>query len=370
MLELKHQSSAETLPVNSEYPRVEEATLGGMDFRIVFPPKIITNTQLEQLGIITPGGHKFDSEYIRKTIGAETRRVAEDVSIQSFAEAAAIPLVSKDIEEVIFMTSYPSREGRELNTGHARSLAEHLQLDGITRSDTKNPTKDRHFACSTFARVISEASSAKRVMIVGAEKYSEHLGTNDTARAIFTDEAGAVSFRPGEDLTLLYSKEYYYPKSLNSLIEMPIDYSAFSSDAEGLRSIPVPLNPDGTIGTFVMNGKEVYKQMMGVAEQIKTAVSDLTDGGIEKNKIAHIIPHQASLKVLNTIRNGLGEDLKDLQEKFYINMKRGNSSSISVMRGLTELINDQRVKVGDVLIFAGFGAGLYSHISAVRIEDQ
>lgn len=349
----------------------EETELGNLRMRVIFPQQILTNAHIEGLGLMTKQGRPFDSAQIMQSAGVERRFVAPDISVQRFAEAAASGVLSKnseqEIERVVAITSFPSREDRIVGLGHAGSLAVHFGLSNVKVIGQENlGVADIHLACSGGAEFVEEIGERGKVLVVASEIYSPHLAENDTARAIFTDEAGAMIFTPNEDLTVLDSAHHTYPEELRSAIQMPVDYSAMEGPGRYIN-IPVPQNEDGSVGKFKMDGYTVYKQMGGVASQIKDMVQRAEKMGVEKNKIKKIIPHQASLKVLKNIRDSLGEENMDLQEKFHIDVRDGNSSSVSIMRAMGRQIRDHELKKDDIVMLVGFGAGLYSSLQLIKL---
>lgn len=352
----------------------EEAELGNLRIRVIFPQQVVTNAQIEGWGLKTKQGKPFDNSQILQSTGVERRFVAPDISVQKFAEAAASGILSKgsekEIQRVVAITSFPSREDRIAGLGHAGSLAVHFGLSNVKVVGKENlGVADIHLACSGGAEFVEEIGERGKVLVVASEIYSAHLTENDTARAIFTDEAGALVFTPNEDLTVLDSTHHFFPPDLNNAIQMPVDYEAMEGPGRYIN-IPQPKNEDGTLGKFKMDGYTVYKQMGSVATQIKDMVQRAEEIGVEKDKIKKIIPHQASLKVLKNIRDSLGEEHKDLQEKFHIDLRDGNSSSVSIMRAMGRQIREHELKKDDIVMLVGFGAGLYSSLQLIKLGKK
>ena len=167
--------------------------------------------------------------------------------------------------------------------------------------------------------------------------------------------AAAMRFRPGIDITVLGSTSQWFPQD-NSGISMPIDYTAIRQPASFLDSIPVSER-------FTMNGRTVYNKMQVVPEMI---VETLEKADMPHESIKTIICHQASYPVLAKIQEGLPDDLA---EKMYINVREGNYSSVSIIKALAEQIAQGTINQGDIAVFAGFGAGLYASVSAVKFGE-
>ena len=76
---------------------------------------------------------------------------------------------------------------------------------------------------------------------------------------------------------------------------------------------------------------------------------------ITKEEVALIIPHQANLRIIEAAARRM--DLP--MDRFMVNLDRyGNTSSASIPIALHEALQTGRIKPGDVVVLAGFGAGL------------
>jgi 3-oxoacyl-[acyl-carrier-protein] synthase-3 len=102
-----------------------------------------------------------------------------------------------------------------------------------------------------------------------------------------------------------------------------------------------------------MDGKQVYRFASRVlGEAVHTAVSK---SGLKMEEVNLIIPHQANLRIIEAAAKMIGVPLGTM----FVNIARhGNTSSASIPMALCDAIEQGRVKVGDNLVFVGFGAGL------------
>ncbi len=67
------------------------------------------------------------------------------------------------------------------------------------------------------------------------------------------------------------------------------------------------------------------------------------------------MPHQANVRIIEAARQRLGIP----REKTVVNIERfGNTSSASIPLALFEAVDDGRVRSGDLVLLAGFGAGM------------
>lgn len=104
-----------------------------------------------------------------------------------------------------------------------------------------------------------------------------------------------------------------------------------------------------------MDGKEVFKAA------VKTMASHcekvIHDAGVSMDEISWFVPHQANLRIIEAVGTRLGFPL----EKTIINVdKYANTSSATVPTAMDEAIRDGRIKRGQLVLVAAFGAGLTS----------
>ena len=110
-----------------------------------------------------------------------------------------------------------------------------------------------------------------------------------------------------------------------------------------------------------LNGKKVFKHAV-------KRFPEVIEEALEKNSltvdhISLLIPHQSNLRITQAVakRLGLGMD------KIYSNIDRyGNTTAASIPIALDEAIEEERIKDGDIVIFAAFGAGFTWASVAIR----
>jgi 3-oxoacyl-[acyl-carrier-protein] synthase-3 len=77
--------------------------------------------------------------------------------------------------------------------------------------------------------------------------------------------------------------------------------------------------------------------------------------GVTADDITLLIPHQANLRIIESLRNFL----KLPKEKVYVNIDRyGNTSAASIAIALNEVHEQGIIKRGDIIGLAAFGGGL------------
>ena len=112
-------------------------------------------------------------------------------------------------------------------------------------------------------------------------------------------------------------------------------------------------NAAGHFEDITMNGQEVYKfATTSVGPIIESA---LGRAGLEKEDVDWLVMHQANQRIIDGAAKRMGMS----SDRVVTNLaKYGNTSAASVPLALTEAVTDGRIKDGDVIALAGFGAGL------------
>lgn len=368
----------------------EEATLGGIHITTWHPDHIRTNAEIASWNITSLSGDPLTASGIEERTGIVSRTVASvEDTVQSMAERVFTPVAEEfgdDILAVEFLTSYPDEKGRVDGKNHAQSLVAKVGLPNLLPNlaglnddgATTVEANDFHFACTGGAEVFSHIGKYERffgsgkAVIVASELYTDKLadpqkGQIDPSHAytIFGDGAGAMVFQPGKDISVLASKSIQFDEKYKNAIKMPIQYE-FVKDPALWLPIPKPIENEDTesSGYFSMDGRAVIMRMQPLGNQIAPF---LEESGIDPKDVSLIIPHQASLPVLSKIASVLPVEL---QEKFYINVRTGNYSGLSIMRALSQAINEDRVAVGDTVVLMGFGAGLYASLQAIKLGEK
>ena len=102
-----------------------------------------------------------------------------------------------------------------------------------------------------------------------------------------------------------------------------------------------------------MDGQAVFKFAV---RSVPQAVEEVLEANrVKKEEISCYILHQANRRIVEAVAKRLGEPL----EKFPMNLQEyGNTSSASIPILLDEQNRSGKLKKGDRIVLAGFGAGL------------
>jgi len=132
--------------------------------------------------------------------------------------------------------------------------------------------------------------------------------------------------------------------------DLNLGYNGESKDLG--TTIPATVTK-GAYTPIAMNGKEVYKfATTCVPEVLKEA---LDNAGLTADDVDWLLLHQANIRIMETVAKKLGIPM----EKVITNLAEyGNTSAGSIPLALNEAVKAGKVKPGDVIACAGFGAGL------------
>eukprot|EP00918_Siedleckia_nematoides_P058923 GHVU01128567.1.p4 GENE.GHVU01128567.1~~GHVU01128567.1.p4 ORF type:complete len:117 (+),score=18.93 GHVU01128567.1:276-626(+) len=110
-----------------------------------------------------------------------------------------------------------------------------------------------------------------------------------------------------------------------------------------------------------MNGREVFKFTTREVPAVILRALRAADMGIDD--VDWLLVHQANSRILSAVADRLGIS----QSKVISNLKEcGNTSAASIPLALDSEVRCGRVKPGDIIVMAGFGAGLSMGATVVR----
>ena len=110
-----------------------------------------------------------------------------------------------------------------------------------------------------------------------------------------------------------------------------------------------------------MNGNAVFRRAVATLDSI--ARETLDKNNIDKHDLDWFVPHQANQRIIDAV----GNRMEIPAERCYVNIDRyGNTSSASIPIALDEAVRGGKIKEGDIVLMAAFGAGLTWGASVVR----
>ncbi|KAK4747440.1 hypothetical protein SAY87_014026 [Trapa incisa] len=224
-------------------------------------------------------------------------------------------------------------------------------------------------ACSGFVLGLVSAACHIRgggfnnVLVIGADSLSRYVDWTDRGSCIlFGDAAGAVLVQSCdvEDDGLfafdLHSDGDGQRHLKASIKENEIDH-AIGTNGSILDFPPRP----ASYSCIQMNGKEVFRfACRCVPQSIETA---LGKAGLNGSNIDWLLLHQANQRIIDAVATRLEMP----QERIISNLENyGNTSAASIPLALDESVRSGKVKSGDLIATAGFGAGLTWGSAVIR----
>jgi len=303
------------------------------------PEKILDNKYFESIV-------DTSDEWITTRTGIKERRMIENGATSDMAVYAVQDLMktsglkADEIDCLIVATITPDM----FFPATACLIQEKIGAKNAWGFDLSAACSGFLFALQTGASFI-ESGRCKKVVVIGADKMTAITDYTDRNNCIlFGDAASAVLLEPTEDLN------YGIKDSL-----LKIDGSG--KDALNMKA-GGSLNPashdtvDKRWHYIYQEGKTVFK--VAVKGMADISYDILQKNGLKSEDIAYLVPHQANLRIIAATAERLGITM----EQVTMNIdKYGNTTAATIPLCLTEYYRNGKIKKGDNLILAAFGAG-------------
>lgn len=298
------------------------------------PPNVMTNDDLAE---------KVDTsdEWIRSRVGIIERRIAGpdetiiDMAVNAGGKAlAASGLAPTDIDLVILATCTAETS---LPSG-APTVAHRLGIPAPGAFDLNAACAGFCYALSMAADAV-KAGSARNVLVVGSEKFSQWIDWADrTTCIIFADGAGAAIVT--------------------------------GSDTQGIGPVVWGSAGDQADKIVVENRHSFLKQEgQGVFRWATTAIAPVAkracaSAGVSPDQLSAVVPHQANLRIVESIARRLKASNAVVADDI---VHAGNTSAASIPMALSRMIERGEVPSGTPALLVGYGAGLTYAAQVIQI---
>jgi 3-oxoacyl-[acyl-carrier-protein] synthase-3 len=304
------------------------------------PEVALDNHQLERMV-------ETSDEWITARTGIRQRRLADaQSSLSAIATTAAQKAIAMagieptDLDLIILATSTPDDLfGTASNIQHLLGAPQAVAFDMTA-------------ACSGFVFGMVTAAQFirtgvyKNVLLMGADILSRWVDWSDRGTCVlFGDGAGAVVMQANQSDRLL-GFELRSDGTLHKSLQL-----AYKAQTQELvNGITVS---QGTYQPISMNGKEIYRfAVQKVPEVIEKA---LFRANLSVDEVDWLLLHQANQRILDAV----AQRLKIPNGKVLSNLAHyGNTSAASIPIALDEAVRQGKIRSGDIIASAGFGAGL------------
>jgi 3-oxoacyl-[acyl-carrier-protein] synthase III len=310
------------------------------------PEARLTNADLEARLDTT------DAWIVERT-GIRERRVAgpgeSTATLAVGAGAAAIKhagMVPGDVDMLIVATATPEQPIPETSAVVQDGL-------GLTCG-----AFDVGAACAGFvyALVVGAALLAtgqpRSVLIVGAETLTRITDPDDRSTCILFGDAAAAAVLVPSDGPGLLAWDVGCDGAAAGLLEVPAGGSRLPASGATVAAGQHFLH---------MEGREVFRRAVRVV--VDSARATLERAGVAPHAVDLFVPHQANARIITAAADRLGIP----PERTMVNLDRyGNTSAASIPLALAEAADDGRLGEGDLVLLAGFGAGMTWASALVR----
>jgi 3-oxoacyl-[acyl-carrier-protein] synthase-3 len=299
------------------------------------PHKVMTNHDLEKI-------MDTSDAWIRERTGIKRRHIAakDETTATMGLEAArrALDVAGLDageIDLIVVATCTPDK----VMPASACIIQRHLGIAGGGAFDV-------NAACSGFVYGLDIANrqiatgGANRALVIGSETFSRIVNWQDrTTAVLFGDGAGAVVLEAADEPGILATHIH--------------SDGAFEDLLHTRNGISLGFDASCEPGAYVeMNGNAVFKRAVGTFDAMtREAVADL-DGHLDD--IDWFVPHQANMRIITAAAKKLGMPMERVIATVD---EHANTSGASIPLALDMAVRDGRIKRGDTVLMAAFGAG-------------
>ncbi|MFD3972699.1 3-oxoacyl-ACP synthase III family protein [Streptomyces cyaneofuscatus] len=301
------------------------------------PERVVTSAELAaRFGV--------DEHWVVSRCGIHERRAVDPgqttASLAADAGRAALAragLTGADIAHLIVATATPEQPSP------ATSAFVHHEL-GIGGGAMDVNSECAGFVYGLVAAMGMLRMDRRPILLIGSDTHTLTANPADRDLSILVgDGAAAVVLVPGpEDPVLAWNLGA--DGSCADALKVP---------AGGSRMPTTPETVAQGLHYARIKGNEIY--LNAVRYTVRTVRETLESAKVAPAEVDHVIPHQANIRIINSVVQHSG--LRP--ESLITNLDRyGNTASASIPLALTEALDADRIKTGELVLLAGFGAGM------------
>lgn len=220
---------------------------------------------------------------------------------------------------------------------------------------------DLNSACTGFlyglhiGTNLIRSGAHKKVLVIGGEFISHYMNwaKRDVA-VLFGDACGAVVIEASDKEVGLLAAKIGCEADAKYAIQITNLGSAYSR-----------LSDEFLYVDWNFDGQEVFKR--AVKSMSQACIDVLAETGVSLDEVNLVVPHQANKRILDALAKRVGIS----EEKVFVNVhKYGNTSAGTIPVALTEALEEGRIKPGDYVLSATFGAGLAWGAALIRWGER
>jgi 3-oxoacyl-[acyl-carrier-protein] synthase III len=312
------------------------------------PPRVMTNQDFEKILDTT-------DEWIRTRTGIETRHYADKgVASSHLATEAAKKLLAQkqvdpaEIDLIVLASVTPDM----FFPATACLIQDRIGAKNAWGFDLSAACSGFLYALTVGAQFVG-AGSHKKALVIGADVMTSILNFEDRATCIlFGDGAGAVLVEPAADGEGIIDFTHDVDGSGGCELYMPGGGSLNPSTHETV---------DRKMHYVHQAGQQVFKY--AVRRMADLAADILKRNGLTGSDLKLVVPHQANLRIIRAMQERLGVP----DDKVMVNIQKyGNTTAGTLPLGLSDALEQGRLKKGDLLMLVTVGAGYTSGAMLMR----
>jgi 3-oxoacyl-[acyl-carrier-protein] synthase-3 len=309
-----------------------------------FPERRFTNADLASLVDTSDAWIRERTGIVERRIVTPGRDAEHNSALAASAANAALQMAGKradELDAIFYATCTPDT----LIPSTTCWLQQRLGASRAWGFDINAACSGFLFAVTTAQQFLT-SGSIDTALVVGADVLSAFTNYEDRGSCIlFGDGAGAVILeRAQEDGRGILATRLMMDGSRADLFHIP---------AGGSNLEVTPERAAEKLHKMHMRGPELFK--VAVKTLADNSAQVLSDAGVDPADVTWLIPHQANMRIVEAAASRLGIGM----DRVLTNVERcGNTSAATIPTVLDEDVRAGRIRRGDLLLFAAFGAGL------------
>ena len=312
------------------------------------PPAILSNDDLATF-------MDTSDEWIASRTGVKERRICHCNFSDMAVVAARHALAAADMDPMeLDLILLGSLTNDSLCPNTASLVADELGARNAAAIDINSACTGFLYGLHIGTNLIRTGAHNK-VLVIGGEFISHYMNwaQRDVA-VLFGDACGAAVLEPSEERTGLLAAKIGCEADAKYAIQITNLGSAYSRLDDDFRYID-----------WNFEGQEVFKR--AVKSMAQACADVLEETGVSLDEVNLVVPHQANKRILDSLAKRVGIPA----EKVFVNVhKYGNTSAGTIPVALTEAVEEGRVKSGDYILTASFGAGLTWGAGLIKWGDR
>ena len=308
------------------------------------PKEILTNNDLSEM-------MDTSDEWIKTRTGIHQRHTVGnkcigpvDLAVEASKKVLNKSKInSEDIDFVVFATSTPDY----YVPGSGALFQEKMGLNNIGVLDIRQGCSGFTYGLSVADQFI-KSGTYKNILVIGAEVQTTQLDFNDEGRGtavLFGDGAASALVCPTTENKGILSAHLHSDGKY-------VDDLGTQYPSSKFKDIITVKNVQDKGHHIKMNGREVFKH--AVRRFPEVIHEGLNYNNLTLDDVNLVIPHQANLRITQSVQKQL--DIPD--DKIFSNIHNyGNTTAASIGIALSEALDQNKIKSGDIIVLVSFGAG-------------